>query len=96
MYLYRAAVASSPGKGKDHNSDNFYFNSKIITEELASSQVLLSHKKDQKGLQIYAVADGTTTDLFRNEPAFLAMKKLKDCHGKLLESREEQSEAGDA
>jgi len=86
MVLFKAAVASCPGKNNTHNGDNFYFNSKIITDELSSSQVLLSHKKEQKGLQIYAVSDGSGAEQYRDEASLIAVRKLLAYHKHLVEN----------
>jgi serine/threonine protein phosphatase PrpC len=81
---FKAAVASCPGKTYSHNNDNFYFNSKIITEELSTSQILLSHKKGQKGLQIYAVSDGSGINTYKDSPSMLVMSMLLKYHKKIL------------
>ena len=46
MITYKAAVASAPGGKSTHNSDNFYFNTRYLTEDLAESQVLFALNED--------------------------------------------------
>ena len=86
MISYKAAVASTPGGKSTHNGDNFYFNTRYLTEDLAESQVLLSHKKNQKGLQIYAVCDGTNGDSQAEEASLLLVKNLMKYHKKLVDN----------
>lgn len=86
MISYKAAVASTPGGKSTHNGDNFYFNTRYLTEDLAESQVLLSHKKNQKGLQIYAVCDGSNGDSQEEEASLILVKNLIKYHKKLVEN----------
>ena len=69
--VYKAAAATCPGKKKSYNSNNFYLNSKYITEEYCSSQVLLTQKREQKGLQLYAVSEGYGADLYQDEASLI-------------------------
>jgi len=85
MITFKAAVASCPRKSGNHNSDNFYFNSKFITEDLTSSQVLLAHKKEQTGVQMYAVTDGNSADTYKEEISLMLVRGLKKFHARLLE-----------
>lgn len=86
MISYKAAVASTPGGKSTHNGDNFYFNTRYLTEDLAESQVLLSHKKNQKGLQIYAVCDGSNGDSQEEEASLILVKNLTKYHKKLVDN----------
>ncbi len=88
MITFRAAVASCPGKNNNHNGDNFYFNSKIVTEELSNSQILLSQKKEQSGVQFYAVSDGSAADRYEEEASLQVVKTLKSFHARMLEDEE--------
>ncbi|MBR5280098.1 MAG: PT domain-containing protein [Clostridia bacterium] len=92
--IYRAAAATCPGKKKSYNSNNFYLNSKYITEEFCSSQVLLTQKKDQKGLQLYAISEGFGADTYSEEASLSAMKTLFKFHGKKLQELAAAREAG--
>ncbi|MBQ8828133.1 MAG: hypothetical protein IJZ90_03230 [Clostridia bacterium] len=85
MVTFKAAVASCPRKSGNHNGDNFYFNSKFITEELASSQVMLAHKKGQSGVQMYAVSDGSMAENYRDEISLMLVRGLKKYHAHLIE-----------
>ena len=78
--IYRAVAATCPGRKSEHNSNNFYLNSKYITEEYKSSEILLKQKKDQGGLQFYALAEGKGSDSYANEASLIAMKKLSNLH----------------
>lgn len=78
--IYRAVAATCPGRKSEHNSNNFYLNSKYITEEYKSSEILLKQKKDQSGLQFYALAEGKGSDSYANEASLIAMKKLSNLH----------------
>ena len=86
MISYKAAVASTPGGKSTHNGDNFYFNTRYLTEDLAESQVLLSHKKNQRGLQIYAVCDGSNADSQAEEASLILVKNLIKYHKKLVDN----------
>lgn len=86
MISYKAAVASAPGGKSTHNGDNFYFNTRYLTEDLAESQVLLSHKKNQRGLQIYAVCDGSNGDSQEEEASLILAKNLLKYHKKLVDN----------
>ena len=86
MISYKAAVASTPGGKSTHNGDNFYFNTRYLTEDLAESQVLLSHKKNQRGLQIYAVCDGSNADSQSEEASLILVKNLMKYHKKLVDN----------
>lgn len=86
MISYKAAVASTPGGKNNHNGDNFYFNTRYLTEDLAESQVLLSHKKNQRGLQIYAVCDGSNADSQSEEASLILAKNLIKYHKKLVDN----------
>ena len=92
--IYRAAAATCPGKKKSYNSNNFYLNSKYITEEFCSSQVLLNQKKDQKGLQLYAISEGFGADTYSEEASLIAMKNMFKFHGKKLQELAATREAG--
>ncbi len=92
--IYRAAAATCPGKKKSYNSNNFYLNSKYITEEFCSSQVLLTQKKDQKGLQLYAISEGFGADTYSEEASLIAMKNMFKFHGKKLQELAAMREAG--
>lgn len=92
--IYRAAAATCPGKKKSYNSNNFYLNSKYITEEFCSSQVLLNQKKDQKGLQLYAISEGFGADTYSEEASLVAMKNMFKFHGKKLQELASAREAG--
>lgn len=83
--VYRAAAATCPGKSNTYNSNNFYLNSKSVTEDLSCSQVLLSHKKDQKGIQFYAVSEGAGAEFFSDEGSLIVVKNLLKYHKKLVE-----------
>lgn len=85
MISYKAAVASAPSGKSSHNEDNFYFNTRYLTEDLAESQVLLSHKKNQRGLQIYAVCDGSNADAPSEEASLILAKNLLKYHKKLVD-----------
>ena len=85
MVTFRAAVASCPRKSGDHNGDNFYFNSKFITEELTSSQVMLAHKKSQNGIQMYAVTDGNMAEEYKDEISLMLVRGLKKYHARLID-----------
>ena len=86
MISYRAAVASALGQGNRENGDNFYFNTRYLTEDLIDSQVLLSHKKSQKGLQIYAVSDGTGAESYDEEVSAIVIKNLLKYHKLLVDN----------
>ena len=86
MITFKAAVASCPKKSGNHNSDNFYFNSKFITEELTSSQVMLAHKKEQTGIQMYAVTDGNAADSYKDEISLMLVRGLKKFHARMIDS----------
>ncbi|MBE7057308.1 MAG: serine/threonine-protein phosphatase [Ruminococcaceae bacterium] len=86
MISYKAAVASAPGGKNAHNEDNFYFNTRYLTEDLTESQVLLSHKKNQRGLQIYAVYDGSNGDTPNEEASLILAKNLLKYHKKLVDN----------
>ncbi len=92
--IYRAAAATCPGKKKSYNSNNFYLNSKYITEEFCSSQVLLTQKKDQKGLQLYAISEGQGADTYAEEASLIAVKNMFKFHGKKLQELAAMKEAG--
>ncbi|MBR5500461.1 MAG: protein phosphatase 2C domain-containing protein, partial [Clostridia bacterium] len=92
--IYRAAAATCPGKKKSYNSNNFYLNSKYITEEFCSSQVLLTQKKDQKGLQLYAISEGFGADTYSEEASLIAVKNMFKFHGKKLQELAAAREAG--
>ena len=92
--IYRAAAATCPGKKKSYNSNNFYLNSKYITEEFCSSQVLLTQKKDQKGLQLYAISEGQGADTYADEASLIAVKNMFKFHGKKLQELSAMREAG--
>lgn len=92
--IYRAAAATCPGKKKSYNSNNFYLNSKYITEEFCSSQVLLTQKKDQKGLQLYAISEGQGADTYGEEASLTAVKHMFKFHGKKLQELAAMREAG--
>ena len=86
MISYKAAVASTPGGKSSHNGDNFYFNTRYLTEDLAESQVLLSHKKNQRGLQIYAVCDGSNAASYEEEASLILVKNLIKYHKRLVDN----------
>ena len=86
MITFKAAVASCPKKSGTHNSDNFYFNSKFITEDLTSSQVMLAHKKEQSGVQMYAVTDGSSADAYKDEISLMLVRGLKKFHARMVEN----------
>lgn len=86
MISYKAAVASTPGGKSSHNGDNFYFNTRYLTEDLAESQVLLSHKKNQRGLQIYAVCDGSNAGSYEEEASLILAKNLTKYHKRLVDN----------
>ena len=86
MITFKAAVASCPKKSGTHNSDNFYFNSKFITEDLTSSQVMLAHKKAQSGIQMYAVTDGNAADAYKDEISLMLVRGLKKFHARMVEN----------
>lgn len=88
MISYRAAVASALGQGNRENGDNFYFNTRYLTADLIDSQVLLSHKKAQKGLQIYAVSDGTGAESYDEETSAIIVKNLLKYHKRLVDDPE--------
>lgn len=88
MISYRAAVASALGQGNRENGDNFYFNTRYLTADLIDSQVLLSHKKAQKGLQIYAVSDGTGAESYDEETSAIIVKNLLKYHKILVDDPE--------
>ncbi len=92
--VYRAAAATCPGKKKSYNSNNFYLNSKYITDEYCSSQVLLTQKKDQKGLQIYAVSEGYGADVYQDEASLIAVKNLFKYHSKKVDELTALRQAG--
>ena len=92
--VYRAAAATCPGKKKSYNSNNFYLNSKYITEEYCSSQILLTQKKDQKGLQIYAVSEGYGADLYQDEASLIAVKNLFKYHSKKVDELTSMRQTG--
>ena len=85
MVTFRAAVASCPRKSGNHNSDNFYFNSKFITEDLMASQVMLAHKKSQDGIQMYAVTDGSSANAYKDEISLMLVRGLKKFHARLID-----------
>lgn len=86
MITFKAAVASCPRKSGNHNSDNFYFNSKFITEDLTASQVMLAHKKEQSGVQMYAVTDGSAAETYQEEISLMLVRGLKKFHARLIEN----------
>lgn len=91
MITFKAAVASCPRKSGDHNSDNFYFNSKFITEDLTASQVMLAHKKEQSGVQMYAVTDGNAAEKYQEEISLMLVRGLKKFHARLIEHPDEDA-----
>ena len=74
--FYRAVAATCPGNEKEYNSHNIYLNSKYITEEIKASEVLLRQKKEQEGLQFYAISEGFGAERFADEASLIAIKKL--------------------
>lgn len=74
--FYRAVAATCPGDDKAYNSNNIYLNSKYITNEIKSSEVLLKQKNEQEGLQFYAVAEGFGASDYTDEASLVAIKKL--------------------
>ena len=84
--FYRAVAATCPGNNKEYNSNNIYLNSKYITEEYKSSEILLRQKKEQEGLQFYAITEGKGADRYADEASLIAIKKLSDFHKKALEN----------
>ena len=75
--FYRAVAATCPGKNKEYNSNNIYLNSKYITEEYKASEVLLRQKKEQEGLQFYAITEGFGAERYADEASLIAVKKLE-------------------
>ena len=92
--VYKAAAATCPGKKKSYNSNNFYLNSKYITEEYCSSQVLLTQKREQKGLQLYAVSEGYGADLYQDEASLIAVKNLFKYHSKKVDELTSLKQSG--
>lgn len=85
IMFYRAVAATCPGNNKEYNSNNIYLNSKYITEEYKSSEILLRQKKEQEGLQFYAITEGRGAERYADEASLIAIKKLSDFHKKALE-----------
>ena len=81
--FYRAVAATCPGKDKEYNSNNIYLNSKYITEEYKSSEILLRQKREQEGLQFYAIAEGFGAERYADEASLLTVKKLAELHAKV-------------
>ena len=75
--FYRAVAATCPGNSKEYNSNNIYLNSKYITEEYKASEVLLRQKKEQEGLQFYAITEGFGAERYADEASLIAVKKLE-------------------
>lgn len=75
MY-YRAVAATCPGSEKEYNSNNVYLNTKYITDQIKASEVLLKQKKEQEGLQFYALAEGFGAERYPDEASLIAIKKL--------------------
>ena len=84
--FYRAVAATCPGNNKEYNSNNIYLNSKYIAEEYKASEILLRQKREQEGLQFYAIAEGRGADRYSDEASLIAIKKLSDFHKKALEN----------
>ena len=81
--FYRAVAATCPGKDKEYNSNNIYLNSKYITEEYKSSEILLRQKREQEGLQFYAIAEGFGAERYADEASLITVKKLAELHAKV-------------
>ena len=74
--FYRAVAATCPGNDKEYNSNNIYLNTKYITDDIKSSEVLLKQKKEQEGLQFYGITEGFGADRYTDEASLIAIKKL--------------------
>ena len=85
--FYRAVAATCPGNSKEYNSNNIYLNSKYITEEYKSSEILLRQKKEQEGLQFYAIAEGFGAERYEDEASLIAVKKLEALHKTVSEEK---------
>ena len=81
--FYRAVAATCPGNNKEYNSNNIYLNSKYITEEYKSSEILLRQKREQEGLQFYAISEGFGAEHYADEASLLTVKKLAELHAKV-------------
>ena len=95
--FYRAVAATCPGNNKEYNSNNIYLNSKYITEEYKSSEILLRQKREQEGLQFYAIAEGFGAERYADEASLLTVKKLAELQAKVGEDKisAEYDEAAD-
>lgn len=83
IMFYRAVAATCPGNNKEYNSNNIYLNSKYITEEYKSSEILLRQKREQEGLQFYAISEGFGAERYADEASLLTVKKLAELQAKV-------------
>ena len=74
--FYRAVAATCPGNDKEYKSNDIYLNTKYITDDIKSSEVLLKQKKEQEGLQFYGITEGFGADRYTDEASLIAIKKL--------------------
>ena len=84
MIIYKSAVGFFPGRGERRLSDNYYFNSKIITEELDNSRIKLAQKSAKPGLQVYGISSGTYAPVFGRRVSYAAVSCLKKYHAVLV------------
>lgn len=88
MVSYKSAVVFFPGRGSTRINDNYYFNSKIITEDLEGSRIKLSQKNEKTGVQVYGVSSGTYSPAFGRRASFAAVSCLRKYHAALLKNPE--------
>lgn len=84
MLKYKSAVCYVPGDGERKQSDNYYFNSKVISEELCNSRIKLAQKTEKEGVQFFGICSGTYSKTPGKRASFSTVNCLKKYHAAVL------------